>query len=90
MTSHETACPPNTSGEQVAVEMTLLFPERDPVGPHWVSVPARRTAHVAFNALDDPEPVSRDTDYAGVIESSVPIVVRHSRLDPWPSPKTPL
>lgn len=34
-----------------------------------------------FNALDDPEPVPRDTDYASVIESSVPIVVQHSRLD---------
>jgi hypothetical protein len=29
----------------------------------------------------DPEPVPRDTDYASVIESDVPIVVQHTRLD---------
>ena len=34
-----------------------------------------------FNDLDDPEPVPRDTDYASVIISDVPIVVQHSRLD---------
>lgn len=81
MTSHETACLLNTSDEQAAVEITLFFFDRDPVGPYRVTVPARRTAHVRFNALDDPEPVPRDTDYASVIESSVPIVVQHSRLD---------
>ena len=44
-------------------------------------VPARRTLHVRFNDLDDPAPVPRDTDYASVIESDVPIVVQHTRLD---------
>ncbi len=56
-----------------------------PTASRWVptrlSVPARRTAHVRFNALDDPEPVLSDTDYASVTESSVPIVVPHSRPD---------
>jgi hypothetical protein len=36
---------------------------------------------VRSNDLDDPEPVPRDTDYASVIESDVPIVVQHTRLD---------
>lgn len=31
--------------------------------------------------LDAPEPIPRDTDYASVIESSVPVVVQHTRLD---------
>ena len=34
-----------------------------------------------FNELDDPEPIPFDTDYASVIESDVPIVVQHTRLD---------
>ncbi len=46
-----------------------------------MTVPARRTQHVRFNELKDPEPVPTDTDYASVIESDVPIVVQHSRLD---------
>ncbi len=31
--------------------------------------------------LKDPEPIPRDTDYSSVIESDVPIVVQHTRLD---------
>jgi hypothetical protein len=63
------------------VKITVYFSDREPVGPYLVSVPARRTLHVRFNELTDPEPVPRDTDYASVIESNVPIVVQHSRLD---------
>lgn len=81
MTSHETACLLNASREEAHVEIMLFFSDRDPVGPYRVTVPARRTAHVRFNDLHDPEPVPRDTDYATVIESDVPIVVQHSRLD---------
>jgi hypothetical protein len=31
--------------------------------------------------LNDPAPIPRDTDYASVFESDVPIVVQHTRLD---------
>jgi hypothetical protein len=44
-------------------------------------VPARRTKHLRFNDLNDPEPIPQGTDYATVIESDVPIVVQHTRLD---------
>jgi hypothetical protein len=46
-----------------------------------VTVPARRTLHLRFNALEDPEPIPRDTDYSSVFRSDVPIVVQHTRLD---------
>jgi hypothetical protein len=51
------------------------------VGPYNVTVPARRTSHVRFNDLNEPEPIPLDTDFASVIESDVPIVVQHTRLD---------
>jgi len=54
---------------------------REPCGPYRVRVGARRTLHLRFNDLSDPEPVPRDTSYASVIESSVPIIVQHTRLD---------
>jgi hypothetical protein len=44
-------------------------------------VAARRTLHLRFNDLRDPEPVPVDTDYSSVIESDLPIVVQHTRLD---------
>ncbi|MBN1238992.1 MAG: sensory rhodopsin transducer [Gammaproteobacteria bacterium] len=79
--SHETACILNASDRDAHVEIVLLFSDRDPVGPYRLTVAARRTQHVRFNDLEDPEPVPRDTDFASVIESDVPIVVQHTRLD---------
>jgi hypothetical protein len=80
-TSHETVCLLNASDEEAHVEITVYFSDREPVGPYRVTVPARRTMHVRFNELKDPEPIPADTDYASVIESDIPIVVQHSRLD---------
>jgi hypothetical protein len=81
MTSHETACILNTGDRDAAVEITLYFSDREPVGPYRVTVPARRTSHLRFNELEDPQPVPRDTDYASVLTADVPIVVQHTRLD---------
>ncbi len=80
-TSHETACILNTSNQNAEVEITLFFTDKEPVGPYKVTVEAERTIHLRFNDLKDPEPVPLDTDYACVIESSVPVVVQHTRLD---------
>lgn len=81
MTSHETACVLNTGSRDARVQIMLYFSDREPVGPYTVTVPARRTRHIRFNALSDPQPVPRDTDYASVISSDVPVVVQHTRLD---------
>jgi hypothetical protein len=71
----------NTSDRDAHVEITIYYSDRDPVGPYRMTVPARRTRHVRFNDLKDPEPIPHDTDYASVIESDVPIVAQHTRLD---------
>ncbi len=81
MESHETFCILNASDEDAHVTVTVFFKDREPAGPYRLMVPARRTQHVRFNHLKDPEPIPKDTDYASVIESDVPIVVQHTRLD---------
>jgi len=81
MTSHETVCLLNSSDEDAHVEITIHYADREPVGPYKLTVPARRTRHVRFNDLRDPEPIPRDTDYASVIRSDIPIVAQHTRLD---------
>lgn len=81
MTSHETASLLNAGDRDATVEISCYFTDREPVGPYRIEVPARRTLHVRFNDLDDPEPLPRDTDYASVIVSDVPVVVQHTRLD---------
>ncbi|MFD1188406.1 sensory rhodopsin transducer [Pontibacter rugosus] len=80
-TSHETACILNTSEEDAQVNIWIYFSDRDPIGPYKVTVPAKRTKHVRFNDLKDPEPIPTGTDYSSVIESDRPVVVQHSRLD---------
>lgn len=81
MTSHETACIINTGSDPASIEIEIYFSDRDPIGPYTVEVPARRTTHLRFNDLEDPEPIPRDTDYASVIRSNRPIVIQHTRLD---------
>jgi hypothetical protein len=79
--SHETACLLNAGDAEAHVAITVFFKDREPAGPYRVTVAPRRTLHLRFNDLEDPEPVPRGTDYASVIESDVPIVVQHTRLD---------
>jgi hypothetical protein len=79
--SHETACILNANDRDAHVVITIFFADREPVGPYRITVAARRTLHLRFNDLEDPQPVPRDTDYASVFESDVPIVVQHTRLD---------
>lgn len=80
-TSHETACILNASGQNANVKLWIYFSDRDPIGPYHLVVPAKRTKHLRFNDLRDPEPVPTDTEYSCVIESDVPVVVQHTRLD---------
>jgi hypothetical protein len=81
LVSHETACILNATDQVANVRITVFFADREPIGPYRISVAARRTRHVRFNDLTDPAPIPRDTDYASVFESDVPIVVQHTRLD---------
>jgi hypothetical protein len=81
MLSHETVCILNATDQDAHVAITIYYADREPVGPYREIVLARRTKHLRFNELSDPAPIPVDTDYASVIESDVPIVVQHTRLD---------
>jgi hypothetical protein len=77
LASHETACLLNAGDEAAHVRITIFYGDRDPDGPFEVEVPPRRTKHVRFGDLGVPAA----TEYASVIQSDVPIVVQHTRLD---------
>ena len=79
--SHETACILNAGDRDAFVAITIYFANREPVGPYRVVVPARRTLHLRFDDLANPEPIPRDTDYSSVFDFDQPIVVQHTRLD---------
>lgn len=79
--SHEAACILNANGEPALIDITIYFEDRAPIGPYRMKVEAGRTLHLRFNDLREPALIPRDTSYASVIRSNVPIVVQHTRLD---------
>ncbi|WP_027802442.1 sensory rhodopsin transducer [Paraburkholderia dilworthii] len=81
LASHEAACILNAGDEDAHIELTILFSDREPAGPYHVTVPARRTLHMRFNDLSEPERIPTGTEYASVFHSDVPVVVQHTRLD---------
>lgn len=81
--SHEAACLLNVGDRAAQVRFTFFFEDRDPIGPVQLTLEARRTWHVR---LDDPAQIGgvalpRGVPYAYVVESDVPVVLQHSRLD---------
>lgn len=79
--SHETVCLLNAGDRDAQVRITIYFADREPAGPYHVTVPARRTRHLRFDDLAEPEPLPRETDFASLVESDQPVVVQHTRLD---------
>jgi hypothetical protein len=81
--SHESACLLNAGHEDARVRLTFFFEDGEPLGPVELTVGARRTWHVR---LDDPASLGgvelpRGVPYAYTLESDVPVVLQHSRLD---------
>lgn len=81
MESHETLCILNAGNADAQIEIMIYFADKDPVGPYRETVKARRTRHLRFNELKEPETIPRDTDFASTLTSTVPVVVQHTRLD---------
>jgi hypothetical protein len=83
VTSHEAACLLNVGDRDAQIRFTFFFEDRDPLGPVELTLAARRTQHLR---LDEPSAIGgielpRGTPYAYAVESDVPIIVQHSRLD---------
>jgi hypothetical protein len=71
----------NTSSQKAAVEMTVFYADRDPIGPYRLEIGGRRQRTVRINDLVDPLPVPLDVDYALIVSSSIPIIVQALRID---------
>ena len=81
--SHESACVLNTTEETARLRFTFFFEDREPLGPIELQLEARRTRHIRLN---DPSSLGGlelplGEPFAYLVESDVPVVVQHSRLD---------
>ena len=81
MTSRDELCVLNAGDAEATLALTVLYADRDPVGPYHVTVAARRVRRVRVNDLIDPLPVPLDVPHALVVESDVPVVVQWTRQD---------
>jgi hypothetical protein len=81
MTSHEALCVLNADTRDAHLQVTIFYENREPQGPYRLEAPARRTRHFRFNDLRDPEPIPLGTPFSSTIESDVPVVIQHTRLD---------
>lgn len=81
--SHEAICVINTSDEDAEIKLTLFFEDRPAMDGFVSHCGAKMTHHIRMDKLCDKEGrlIPRDTPYAALVESSVPIVVQYSRLD---------
>lgn len=80
-TSRDEICILNTGNTEAALQITIFYTDRDPIGPYPISVAARRTRHVRFNDLIDPEAIPLDREFAAMIASDKRIIVQFNRLD---------
>jgi hypothetical protein len=78
--SHEAACILNPGPRPATISLTVFFEEREPVSYRLVVEP-RRALHQRLGDLSDPEPIPPGVGYGYVLESDVPVVVQHTRLD---------
>ncbi|HEY9885708.1 MAG TPA: sensory rhodopsin transducer [Vampirovibrionales bacterium] len=78
--SHETFCVLNTNTVDAHIQLTIFFSDKDPIDTYKLVVPARRTKHFRFNDLAEPM-IEEGTDFSSVIQSDVPVIVQHTRLD---------
>jgi hypothetical protein len=83
LVSHEAVCVLNTGSDDATVRLTIYFEDREPLRELTSRVPAERTLHIR---LDNPEHTGKHrlptgVPYAIRVESDVPVIVQHSRLD---------
>lgn len=81
--SHESVCVLNTGSQDATIHLTLYFEDREPMEGFVARCGARRTHHIRLDRILDASgrPVPRGVPYAVAVESDVPVVVQHSRLD---------
>ncbi len=81
--SHESTCVLNLGLKPARLTFTAYFEDREPLEHLQATCPARRTVHVRINGLRTArgESIPTGVPFALRIESSVPVVVQHTRLD---------
>jgi len=81
--SHEAVCVLNLTDDPADIHLTLYFEDRDPMNQFFSECGSYRTHHIRLDKIRDREgnEIPRGVPYAIKVDSNVPIIVQHSRLD---------
>lgn len=81
--SHESTCVLNVGRRPAVVKLTAYFEDREPLDGFKTVCPPRRTMHIRINNLRNArgEKIPLGVPFALAVESNVPIIVQHTRLD---------
>jgi hypothetical protein len=81
--SHEAICILNTGDIDAQVDIAVYFEDREPMDKFNAVCKGKRTNHVRLDKLVDREgnKIPVGVPYALKVESNVPVVVQHSRMD---------
>lgn len=81
--SHEAVCVLNTNENDVTVNLTLYFEDREKLGGYSIVVPAERTKHIRLDQIVNTKgtPIPQDTPYAMVIDCDDHITIQYTRVD---------
>jgi hypothetical protein len=81
--SHESTCVLNLGPREALLIFTAYFEDRPPVQQLLARCPSQRTRHIRISSLRNLQGRSlpKGVPFALVVESNVPVVVQHTRLD---------
>lgn len=81
--SHEAVCVLNLSGERAEIDISIYFENREALKGFKAYCDNERTNHIRLDKItnDKGEKIPKDIPYAILVESSVPVICQHSRMD---------
>ena len=83
LVSHEAVCVLNLSDETANINITVYFEDREPLKGFVAECESERTNHIRLDKIENKDAVKipLEVPYALLIESNVPVVCQHSRMD---------
>ena len=80
---HEALCVLNTNDDNASLTLTVYFEDSDPITDFDLVVDAQRTKHIRLDFIKNSkgEKIPKGVPYAMKVESNIPIIVQHSRMD---------
>lgn len=81
--SHEAVCVLNLTDDDAKISISIYFEDREPMEEIHQVCPAKRTNHIRLDRISDVNnnKIPVGVPYSVKVESNVPIIVQHSRMD---------